>query len=473
MPRKAVKSSAAKPSSSQKAGGKRKRSVSADSSKPVPGLGPNKRITRSVTRRLQQEMADKMVAQNVPSPDPVQAEEGHLPSPDPVQAEETQPKEASGGYVKSRFIFRGPAESPPDDYFNATENDEENQRWRGNWLNGKLWEGDFIHIAWGHADHYIGILAHRLAALSMGWEALKPADQKYLSSWAANAKGHMDKLTGNKELLEAWIWHILWDRLFSPECDDKWHGEQWAAYGKICSYLRGRTTRIDNSFTRCFHNWRWSTTHMLSAMHGSHVDPAWLCTILRGELSGLFKYSDPDRFDEDLLNAAEAAIRLDKYIQGCKHDITLFMAHPETGTSFGFRCDARGSKLMQTWEQEQDPRDRAYDDPAGSLVDFIQRPGVKTYGKQEVCPVPLWVKSHEEEVYVGAYDQVGALQIPMRAVAAVSVAATTRKPCSGSRVWLRREEEEEDQEEQEEENKKKKDKKETGKEMKKRMTTKR
>ena len=41
------------------------------------------------------------------------------------------------------------------------------------------------------------------------------------------------------DFFEAWLWHVLYDNLFSWDCKDKWREGPWAGFGSILYNMQG------------------------------------------------------------------------------------------------------------------------------------------------------------------------------------------------------------------------------------------
>ncbi|KAK0725612.1 hypothetical protein B0H67DRAFT_642002 [Lasiosphaeris hirsuta] len=97
-----------------------------------------------------------------------------------------------------------------------------------------------------------------------------------------SARPYYDTKYASSALVQAWLWHVLDDNLFSDP--DKWATRQWKAYGTLCACLRHRAETLDTAIIReeCgnagiyaeyeFHFWRMITTRMMTASF-SEDDP--------------------------------------------------------------------------------------------------------------------------------------------------------------------------------------------------------
>lgn len=82
---------------------------------------------------------------------------------------------------------------------------------------------------------------------SVKWEDLSQRSRDYISSWANQPQKYIGRQLGHLET--AWVWNILWDHLFSPDCAERWHGEPWASYGRVLRDLEGELLCFD-----CFYS---------------------------------------------------------------------------------------------------------------------------------------------------------------------------------------------------------------------------
>jgi hypothetical protein len=67
------------------------------------------------------------------------------------------------------------------------------------------------------------------------WEDLSEESRKQISSWASNAKEHIENEQKDhpKALFEGWIFHLLHENLFSLDCHEKWSSPDWAMFGQL------------------------------------------------------------------------------------------------------------------------------------------------------------------------------------------------------------------------------------------------
>lgn len=141
--------------------------------------------------------------------------------------------------------------------------------------------------------------------------------------------------------------------------------------------------------------------HMLYAMNGGHADPARLCAVLKEGLGGATAWADDDAMraiDEVVAKLADRAIHFDLHLQGSKQDIELLMTHPETGEKCGF-----SSATLEGW------KDYLWVEglySPGALVDFIEEPGVRVWGKERLdVPLLPYITSHHQEMFLDSYDK--------------------------------------------------------------------
>lgn len=67
------------------------------------------------------------------------------------------------------------------------------------------------------------------------WEDLSEESQKEISSWASNAKKHIENeaIKHPRALFRGWIFHLLYENLFSLDCHEKWSSPDWAMFGEL------------------------------------------------------------------------------------------------------------------------------------------------------------------------------------------------------------------------------------------------
>ncbi|KAK7421379.1 hypothetical protein QQX98_002273 [Neonectria punicea] len=238
----------------------------------------------------------------------------------------------------------------------------------------------------------------------VSWDSLNADTQNRISKWAGNkGKEYIEggSLAHEPEtLLVSWIWRILYDNLLSPACTDKWFGESWAAYGKLRSELREQITDVDNSFTRSYHNWRYTSARMLSMLHGPHTDPERLKRIIKDEVGQLIQVdrAGSERVYDTLDELVETAVTLDFLVEVVKKNISFEMHHPETRELSGF-IYKEGDARMEVQLSDPDLVD-------GRPVDFIRRPAMRQYGKVRSETVPLFgIANHPGEFLYKDYHQ--------------------------------------------------------------------
>ncbi|VUC28500.1 unnamed protein product [Clonostachys rosea] len=175
------------------------------------------------------------------------------------------------------------------------------------------------------------------------WEDLSEESRKEISSWASNAKGYIenDQKKYSSALFEAWIFHLLYENLFSLDCHEKWSSPDWAMFGqlqRIYSNHAESSGDADSPFNIRFHNWRHISSGMLFDMHKDtwHTEPCRLYGILAGHLGPLFlsksRVRAPDQTSHERLEwLLHTAIKLDALMIHSQISLTMKMRDPATG----------------------------------------------------------------------------------------------------------------------------------------------
>ncbi|KAK7432513.1 hypothetical protein QQZ08_001078 [Neonectria magnoliae] len=280
---------------------------------------------------------------------------------------------------------------------------QQNNRWE----NRLAFADDaYSHLSgcWHALSDDVSDFAYSILPEDASWDSLDADTKGRVSKWAGNkGKQYIEGRGGTGEpmtLFEAWVWHILYDNLLSPACTDKWRGESWAAYGKLRLELRGHITDADNSFTRSYHSWRYTSARMLSALHGSHTDPERLKRIVKDELDQLIQIRGvkPEFLNAKLNKIVDEAVKLDFLVEVVKANISFEMHHPETRELSGF-IYKKGDVAMAV----DDPDPHRFD---GCPVDFIKRPAMRQYGKVRSDSIPLFgLANHPGEFFYKDYHQ--------------------------------------------------------------------
>lgn len=98
----------------------------------------------------------------------------------------------------------------------------------------------------------------------ISWESLTPAIQEKLVAWAPKSRQYLESAPRRRShvIFEAWIWHILYENIFS-KAEGPWLGEHWEAYSMLRRLGARKPTLIDLSFlhssspyTLSFARWR-------------------------------------------------------------------------------------------------------------------------------------------------------------------------------------------------------------------------
>ncbi|TPX18031.1 uncharacterized protein E0L32_011897 [Thyridium curvatum] len=287
------------------------------------------------------------------------------------------------------------------------------------------------------------LLSHRkdISNLTPGfkwldWEDLSVKSRAYISSWAPDAKIYFNsprpapfdpfadpvqKPAGNHDELadddfpssvhsihHAWVSHILWDHIFSPEASlNKWHGPHWGAYGKLRREIEAHLETEDDCFVRSFHFWRYSTVHMLYMIHGMHSDSARLEAILREELQEVKGETEhaAHMFEKNIAKLARGAIVLDLTAEAHQRKVVFDMDHPDKHAQFGFRFDAdpNSMSLFQSLQLNVTPEDLV-----DRQVHFVTDMGVRIYGEEVIGQLLAFNRSSNYEYFTHNYTKLSA-----------------------------------------------------------------
>ncbi|CAH0020921.1 unnamed protein product [Clonostachys rhizophaga] len=219
------------------------------------------------------------------------------------------------------------------------------------------------------------------------WEDLSEESQKEIGSWACNAKVHIehDEKEHLNALFEGWIFHLLYENLFSRDCHDKWSSPDWTMFGqlqRIYSNHAENSDDADSPFNIRFHNWRRISSGMLFDMHKDawHTEPGRLYNILAKHLEPLFlsesRVRAPDKTSHEYLEwMVYEAIKLDALMINSPISLTMKMRDPATGKVNGFPLAGRKPMLAPF-------ADLTY----SHVVDFIYEPWFTIHGYQGSRP---------------------------------------------------------------------------------------
>ncbi|CAH0058733.1 unnamed protein product [Clonostachys solani] len=269
----------------------------------------------------------------------------------------------------------------PDEKFRARVYDEWHLR---------LHRPDTIyHGPWFDLRASIAKFAHDNFPPSYLWKDLSKENQAEIEVWASHAQEWMEsseRLRSNL-FFEAWIFRLLYDHLFSPECQDKWSCEMWKSYGQLqCSlggHLDGPDSEdgMDSFFNICFHNWRSMSAEMILHVTGRrwHTEPSRLKDILVERLGPLIsdpRQPFPKKLDENLYELVHFAIELDLLMIYSTLWLKLEMKVPNTGVIKDFAYDY---KDIATHGRFYSPSKAA--NSITQKVDFISQPSFAIFGK--------------------------------------------------------------------------------------------
>ncbi|KAK3367368.1 hypothetical protein B0T24DRAFT_389286 [Lasiosphaeria ovina] len=255
-----VKHEAASPSSTTPQ--KRRRSA------PMPPHR-TRRITRAYALKLSQEAKTK----NQPSPQP-----------------ERKPCLTAPSVAQDNNIAPHPQRAFPPGFHEWSQK-ADNELMENDWDTGfAVWaRGPVDRTTWDALSLAVTQFAASLVKHTPPfWSNLDEETRWIITRWAPKAKEYWEgKPLGKQLLVEAWVWRVLIDSLFSPNCVAKWSSSTapaWQAYGKLRHGLRHHATADNAVFTECYHRIRWLMVRLLFAVDGNHVPRAALSKALRDEL---------------------------------------------------------------------------------------------------------------------------------------------------------------------------------------------
>lgn len=232
--------------------------------------------------------------------------------------------------------------------------------------------------------------------------------ETWLLTWAPDFKEYIASRKSSENACQdfcyVWIWHILFENLFSNDCLDKWKDGAWADFGSLLRNLQRKSDmpsaprlsshlpdhvltgafppahveQRDNEFTFTFFSWKHSSVHMLHMLHDSHSDPSRLKNIIRPHFESLVPVEvlQSDMVEEMLSRLVEKAIEIDLLILAARWDIKIEMLDPETGKPHSFRFK-ENSDLMKESSMVQVARKPFHDRP----VAFVCTPLLRSFGQ--------------------------------------------------------------------------------------------
>lgn len=326
----------------------------------------------------------------------------------------------------------GPSNVP--EFFARTSDDKEEE---DRWLDKLFYcdtSWDVRETYWGTLEDWIMRVANIAFPVKCRWQQLDNATKAKLTAICPKAAIFVEKKqwSNARELFEAFIWRILYDNLFSPQCSDKWAGETWASFGRVDRSVRrklktafrsqfqtltfaGRVVNMDNAFSIAYHHSRTASYRMLYALHGPHTYPDRLAEILQRNLEPfteehLYAYgaeldSDqepyPDSSDssnsgepqrpirqvhqdrtvdlkERISKLCKIAVKIDTLMVSSKVNITMDLNDLATGQAHGFPFTEDRMKLNALGG----PRTYARESAEGKSVDFVCTPLVRSWGSR-------------------------------------------------------------------------------------------
>ena len=84
----------------------------------------------------------------------------------------------------------------------------------------------------------------RYVAIAIGkqrtFSSMTPSMQSRFEAFFPQANRCFDsRMSGDRlYMYKALVWRSVWEHQLSPQCADKWHGREWAAFGELRDILR-------------------------------------------------------------------------------------------------------------------------------------------------------------------------------------------------------------------------------------------
>ncbi|CAH0026856.1 unnamed protein product [Clonostachys rhizophaga] len=245
--------------------------------------------------------------------------------------------------------------------------------------------GEMLYDWWGDLRAFVRRFVYNTLPSVYSWDRLPGVWQDEISEWATNAPNHFN--SSNKNVVEnifiAWIFRILYERVFSGADPDKWNGELWQSFGKIQASARELVTDSDDKYNPLYHHWRNLTARVVHRQNPEqrHFDTCWLRSqIEKRVLSIQTEYLETNPhpeldmtvlefLDGSYMTLIDAVMRMDMVMIVTRWHIRMEMSHPDTGQVHGFRPEENRMDITVT-ELGAEP----------GLVDYVMVPALVVHG---------------------------------------------------------------------------------------------
>uniref|UniRef100_A0A8H7NAH5 Uncharacterized protein n=1 Tax=Bionectria ochroleuca TaxID=29856 RepID=A0A8H7NAH5_BIOOC len=247
--------------------------------------------------------------------------------------------------------------------------------------------GEMISEFWEGLRALVLGFVHKTFPPAYSWDRLPGVYQDEISEWATNAPNYFN--SSNKDLVEdifiAWIFHILYEHVFSGADPDKWNGELWQSFGKIQASARELVTDSDDKFNPLYHHWRNLTARVVHRQNPEqrHFDTCWLRSqIEKRVLSIQTEYLETNPhpellhdmtvlefLDQNYMTLINAVMRMDMLMIVTRWHIRMEMSHPDTAQVHGFLPEEDRMDIRVT-ELGAEP----------GLVDYVMVPALVVHG---------------------------------------------------------------------------------------------
>ncbi|KAM5350971.1 hypothetical protein ACJ41O_003694 [Fusarium nematophilum] len=250
-----------------------------------------------------------------------------------------------------------------------------------------------------------------LPGTPVSWEGLDAETQDRIKRWAPAARAYFEDVVTTKVVMKSWVWRIIFDNLFSPNCRDKWLGQHWADFDNLRRSLQENVTNEEKGFVHAFHDWRYLTARMLYATKGPHSDADRLKKILVTELDPVIKLRNQEAeiVDEYLAIVVDKAMEMDLRLLAQKANVSVEMHDPATGKLWGFPYKHDPAIMISAPDYRTHRKSLE-----GFRVDFISSPRMISHGERRSLKELSWYRYDSSEPYQYGYDK--GRFMPMRVV---------------------------------------------------------
>ncbi|KAI3325673.1 hypothetical protein HD806DRAFT_533337 [Xylariaceae sp. AK1471] len=272
------------------------------------------------------------------------------------------------------------------------------------------------------------------------WDKLKADDQRKLNSWTPHAKRFIESWRGYTAILEAWIWRILYEGVFSANPQTKWrnHDNSFEAVKYLGQFIasieepqdaaddvRTGPTSVKKYHPVCYTS-EWNKLRSTSAelalrksRNSRTMDPENVVKLIKSNLGYLMKPEDDlGKLADCLLDVSWLATHIDTVMFISRRQPRLVWTDPleqnEHSSWYGFPLDNKvdpereaicglyldGTRLEHRMRPKWDISFRNFSvleaASQGENVQLVVRPGVVTRGR------PL----QEEWVFEGSRKEI-------------------------------------------------------------------